>query len=594
MWKLNQFNYTRRPSNEIQIGKVLLGGDQPVRVQSMANTDTNDIAGSVVQCLRIVEAGGEIVRFTTQGIREAESIGKIHAALREQGCDVPLVADIHFNANAADVAATQVEKVRINPGNYVGSIKIGDTSDYTDEEFVREYEKIRARFIPFLNICKEHGTAIRIGVNHGSLSERMMNRYGDTSRGMVESCLEFLNICKEQDFKNVVISMKMSNTVMMVETVRLLVAEMEAADLHFPLHLGVTEAGDGEDGRIKSAVGIGALLADGIGDTIRVSLSEEPEAEIPVARLLVSYVSTRKGHAPIQAVESSEVSRFEYRRRKTHAVENIGGDNVPVVIAPSDGGFAVVPDYILSDNKVQGASGELFPIYTVKDLNAIEGDASAIKFLKLNYPDLNPTVIDALKTRIDLVVLLQTDHQNGVAEQRAFFHTLLYEGVTVPVILTRNYAENDLQHLQIKAAADFGVLFIDGMGDGILLENKGTISVEAINSVAFGILQASRVRVTKTEFISCPGCGRTMFKLQTVIARVKARTSHLKGLKIGIMGCVVNGPGEMADADYGYVGAGRGKVSLYKKKECLERNIPEDEAVYKLIGLIKQNGDWHE
>ena len=594
MWKLNQFNYTRRPSDRIQIGKVLVGGDQPVRVQSMANTDTNDIAGSVAQCLRIVEAGGEIVRFTTQGIREAESIGKIHAALREQGCEVPLVADIHFNANAADVAATQVEKVRVNPGNYVGSIKIGDTSDYTDDEFAREYEKIRARFIPFLNICKEHGTAIRIGVNHGSLSERMMNRYGDTSRGMVESCLEFLNICKEQNFTNVVISMKTSNTVMMVETVRLLVAEMEAADLHFPLHLGVTEAGDGEDGRIKSAVGIGALLADGIGDTIRVSLSEEPEAEIPVGRLLVSYVSTRKGHAPIQAVESPEVSRFEYRRRKTHAVANIGGDNVPVVIAPSDGGYAVVPDYILSDNKVQGASGELFPIYTVKDLDALQGDASAIKFLKLNYPDLNPTVIDVLKTRTDLVVLLQTDHQNGVAEQRAFFHALLNADSTVPVVLARSYVENDLQYLQIKAAADLGVLFIDGLGDGVLLENKGNISAEAINSVAFGILQASRVRVTKTEFISCPGCGRTMFKLQTVIARVKARTSHLKGLKIGIMGCVVNGPGEMADADYGYVGAGRGKVSLYKKKDCLERNIPEDEAVDKLIGLIKQNGDWHE
>ena len=594
MWKLNQFNYTRRPSDRIQIGKVLVGGDQPVRVQSMANTDTNDIAGSVAQCLRIVEAGGEIVRFTTQGIREAESIGKIHAALRDQGCEVPLVADIHFNANAADVAATQVEKVRINPGNYVGSIKIGDTSDYTDDEFAREYEKIRARFIPFLNICKEHGTAIRIGVNHGSLSERMMNRYGDTSRGMVESCLEFLNICKEQNFTSVVISMKTSNTVMMVETVRLLVAEMEAADLHFPLHLGVTEAGDGEDGRIKSAVGIGALLADGIGDTIRVSLSEEPEAEIPVGRLLVSYVSTRKGHAPIQAVESTEVSRFEYRRRKTHAVANIGGENVPVVIAPSDGGYAVVPDYILSDNKVQGATGELFPIYTVKDLDALQEDASAIKFLKLNYPDLNPIVIDVLKTRTDLVVLLQTDHQNGVAEQRAFFHALLNAGSTVPVVLARSYAENDLQYLQIKAAADLGVLFIDGLGDGILLENKGNISAEAINSVAFGILQASRVRVTKTEFISCPGCGRTMFKLQTVIARVKARTSHLKGLKIGIMGCVVNGPGEMADADYGYVGAGRGKVSLYKKKDCLERNIPEDEAVDKLIGLIKQNGDWHE
>jgi (E)-4-hydroxy-3-methylbut-2-enyl-diphosphate synthase len=411
---------------------------------------------------------------------------------------------------------------------------------------------------------------------------------------MVESCLEFLNICKEQNFTNVVISMKTSNTVMMVETVRLLVAEMEAADLHFPLHLGVTEAGDGEDGRIKSAVGIGALLADGIGDTIRVSLSEEPEAEIPVGRLLVSYVSTRKGHAPIQAVESPEVSRFDYRRRKTHAVANIGGDNVPVVIAPSDGGYAVVPDYILSDNKVQGATGELFPVYTVKDLNALQNDTSAIKFLKLNYPDLNPTVIDVLKTRTDLVVLLQTDHQNGVAEQRAFFHALLNAGSTVPVVLARSYAENDLQYLQIKAAADLGVLFIDGLGDGILLENKGNISAEAINSVAFGILQASRVRVTKTEFISCPGCGRTMFKLQTVIARVKARTSHLKGLKIGIMGCVVNGPGEMADADYGYVGAGRGKVSLYKKKDCLERNIPEDEAVDKLIGLIKQNGDWHE
>ena len=594
MWKLNQFNYTRRFSDTIKIGDVLLGGNQPVRVQSMANTDTNDLPNSVAQCLRIVEAGGEIVRFTTQGIREAESIGKIHAALRDQGCNVPLVADIHFNANAADVAARHVEKVRINPGNYVGSIKIGDTSDYTDEEFAQEYEKIRTRFIPFLNICKEHKTAIRIGVNHGSLSERMMNRYGDTSRGMVESCMEFLRICKEENFNDVVISMKTSNTVMMVQTVRLLVDKMERENLHFPLHLGVTEAGDGEDGRIKSAVGIGALLADGIGDTIRVSLSEEPEAEIPVARLLVSYIAGRVDHSPIVAIENRMHSRYEYTRRKTHAVGDIGGDNVPVVIAPSAGNYAVSPDFILSGTKVLSATGETFNTYKVDEIKLLQQDTSELKFLKMSYSELTPQLLLLLNERKDLVVLLQTKHQNGVGEQRAFFHALLNLGSTVPVLLCREYAEQDLQHLQIKAAADLGVMFIDGFGDGILLGNENGISAEEINSVAFGILQASRVRVTKTEFISCPGCGRTMFKLQNVIARVKARTSHLKGLKIGIMGCIVNGPGEMADADYGYVGAGRGKVSLYKKKECLERNIPEDEAVDKLIDLIKVNGDWHE
>jgi (E)-4-hydroxy-3-methylbut-2-enyl-diphosphate synthase len=594
MWKLNQFNYTRRLSDTIKIGDVLLGGNQPVRVQSMANTDTNDIPNSVEQCLRIVKAGGEIVRFTTQGIREAESIGKIHAALRDQGCNVPLVADIHFNANAADVAARQVEKVRINPGNYVGSIKIGDSSDYTDEEFVQEYEKIRARFVPFLNICKEHKTAIRIGVNHGSLSERMMNRYGDTSRGMVESCMEFLRICKDENFNDVVISMKTSNTVMMVQTVRLLVDKMERENLHFPLHLGVTEAGDGEDGRIKSAVGIGALLADGIGDTIRVSLSEEPEAEVPVAKLLVSYISGRVDHDPIVAIENRLHSRYEYSRRQTHTVGNIGGDNVPVVIASTDGNYAVVPDFILSGDKVLSENGDAFSVYKVDDIKALQQDTSEIKFLKMTYSELTPQLLLLLNERKDLVVLLQTNHKNGVGEQRAFFHALLNVGSTVPVILCRKYAEHDLQHLQIKSAADLGVMFIDGFGDGILLENENGISAEEINSVAFGILQASRVRVTKTEFISCPGCGRTMFHLQNVIARIKARTSHLKGLKIGIMGCIVNGPGEMADADYGYVGAGRGKVSLYKKKECLERNISEDEAVDKLIDLIKVNGDWHE
>jgi (E)-4-hydroxy-3-methylbut-2-enyl-diphosphate synthase len=594
MWKVNPFKYSRRPASEVKVGTVKLGSDYPVRVQSMANTDTNDIENSVAQCIRIVEAGADIVRFTTQGIREAESVKLIHNAIREKGYNTPLVADIHFNANAADVAARNVEKVRINPGNYIGSIKIGDNSDYTDAEFAAEYEKIRARFIPFLNICKENNTAIRIGINHGSLSERMMNRYGDTPRGMVESCMEFLNICREEDFHDVVISMKTSNTVMMVQTVRLLVDEMEKADLHYPLHLGVTEAGDGEDGRIKSAIGIGGLLLDGIGDTIRVSLSEEPEAEIPVARLLVSYIGERAEAAAIQAVESTKYSRYEYIRRTTHAVGNIGGENVPVVFADKDGGFSTIPDYLLVDNHVLSTNGDTYPVFEADYIQTLLSDSSAIKFLKLEYADLTPELIGILNESTDIVVLLSTSHPNGVGEQRAFFHTLLNEGCTVPVVLCRSYAETDLQHLQIKAATDLGVLFIDGFGDGIFLENKGNIGVEAVCSVAFGILQGSRVRITKTEYVSCPSCGRTMFNLQTVIARIKARTSHLKGLKIGIMGCIVNGPGEMADADYGYVGAGRGKVSLYKKKECVERNIPEDDAVDKLIELIKVNGDWYE
>ena len=594
MWKVNPFKYSRRPASEVKVGTVKLGSDYPVRVQSMANTDTNDIENSVAQCIRIVEAGADIVRFTTQGIREAESVKLIHNAIREKGYNTPLVADIHFNANAADVAARNVEKVRINPGNYIGSIKIGDNSDYTDAEFATEYEKIRARFIPFLNICKENNTAIRIGVNHGSLSERMMNRYGDTPRGMVESCMEFLNICREEDFHDVVISMKTSNTVMMVQTVRLLVDEMEKADLHYPLHLGVTEAGDGEDGRIKSAIGIGGLLLDGIGDTIRVSLSEEPEAEIPVARLLVSYIGERAEAAAIQAVESTKYSRYEYIRRTTHAVGNIGGENVPVVFADKDGGFSTIPDYLLVDNHVLSTNGDTYPVFEADYIQTLLSDSSAIKFLKLEYADLTPELIGILNESTDIVVLLSTSHPNGVGEQRAFFHTLLNEGCTVPVVLCRSYAETDLQHLQIKAATDLGVLFIDGFGDGIFLENNGNIGVEAVCSVAFGILQGSRVRITKTEYVSCPSCGRTMFNLQTVIARIKARTSHLKGLKIGIMGCIVNGPGEMADADYGYVGAGRGKVSLYKKKECVERNIPEDDAVDKLIELIKVNGDWYE
>ncbi|NDV47489.1 4-hydroxy-3-methylbut-2-en-1-yl diphosphate synthase [Paludibacter sp. 221] len=585
-----QFNYNRRKCAEVKIGNLALGGDNPIRVQTMANTDTNDVEKSVEQCIRVIEAGSELMRYTTQGVREVESLKAIRTIVSERGCAIPLVADIHFNANAAMLAARYVEKVRINPGNFVGGIKKkGDCTDYTDAEFEQEYEVLKTQFVSFLNICKEHGTAIRIGVNHGSLSERMMNRYGDTSQGMVESCMELLRICREEDFGKVVISMKTSNTVFMVHTVRLLVQQMEKEGFYFPLHLGVTEAGDGEDGRIKSAVGIGALLADGIGDTIRVSLSEDPEFEIPVATALVDYVDNRKQHALIKGMEHLSYNRFQYERRETHAVKNIGGENPPVVIAIEKGSYPIAPDYYLENGKVVDANGGAYTVYENSDIIEIENDNSDLIFLQLQYGDLTPELLTLLYRKKNIVILLQTAHVNGVGEQRAFFHLLLNAGCTVPVVICRRYAESALGNLQIKAAADMGVMFIDGFGDGILPENEGVISSQSICSIAFGILQAARVRISKTEYISCPGCGRTLFNLQESIARVKERTSHLKGLKIAIMGCIVNGPGEMADADYGYVGAGRGRVSLYKKKECIERNIPEEEAVEKLLVLINKD-----
>ncbi len=590
----NQFNYNRRETIHINVGKVYLGSEEPVRVQSMANTDTNDTLPSVEQCIRIVDAGGDIVRFTAQGTREAENLKHIHQELRERGYEVPLVADIHFNANAADVAAKYVEKVRVNPGNFVKSSKT-DGSDYTEEEYSAEHLKIKERFKQLLAICKQNDTAIRIGVNHGSLSERMMNRWGDTPRGMVESCMEFLKVCEEENFDRVVISMKTSNSVMMVHTVRLLVSEMEKQGMKYPLHLGVTEAGDGEDGRIKSASGIGALLNDGIGDTIRVSLSEDPEFEIPVGRKLVQYIHSKIDHPGIDAVEFENYNRFEYNRRQTTPVGNIGGEQVPVVIMSKDGGFASVPDFLLKDGKLMNHQTEAFNTYSSSDMEILQNDHSGIKFLRLSFPELTEDILTLLKKSDDIVVVLSSYHKNSIGEMRAFFHKLLIEGVRTPVVLSRTYCLDNLEDLQIQSAADLGVLFIDGFGDGIWLENESNqIQIESINSVAFGILQAARLRVSKTEFISCPSCGRTMFNLQTVIARVKARTSHLKGLKIAIMGCIVNGPGEMADADYGYVGAGRGKVSLYKKKECIRRSIPEEDAVENLIELIKENGDWQE
>ena len=616
------FNYSRRETSEVNIGATPMGGSNPIRIQSMTNTATQDTEACVAQAKRIVDAGGEYVRLTAQGIKEAENLMNINASLRRDGYMVPLVADIHFNPKVADVAALYVEKVRINPGNYVDAARTFKHLDYTDEEYAQELQKIRDRFIPFLDICKANHTAIRIGVNHGSLSDRIMSRYGDTPEGMVESCMEFLRICVEQDFKDVVISIKASNTVVMVKTVRLLAAVMEQENMYFPLHLGVTEAGDGEDGRIKSALGIGALLADGLGDTIRVSLSEAPEAEIPVARKLVDYIVQRQNHPYIPGADVPEFNYLSPTRRKTTAVHNIGGENLPVVISVRlDGNMEFnpqfVPDYVYTGRSLpeqlwedtqyivdsdiwlsEAISGAdmtgIWPSFKSDQLPFISTCPSSLKFLFITYMGLNDEAIACLKLHPEIVLVSQSIHPNRLGEQRALVHQMMKEGLDNPVVFFEHYSEDETENLQIKAAADMGALIFDGLCDGLLLYNQGSIDPVLLDTTAFGILQAGRVRTSKTEYISCPGCGRTLYDLESTIARIKAATGHLKGLKIGIMGCIVNGPGEMADADYGYVGAGRGKISLYKKKECIEKNIPEEEAVERLIELIRKNGDYTE
>ena len=615
------FNYSRRETSEVNIGATPMGGSNPIRIQSMTNTFTQDTDACVAQVKRIVDAGGEYVRLTTQGIKEAENLKNINAALRQDGYMAPLVADVHFNPKVADVAAHYAEKVRINPGNYVDAARTFKHLEYSDEEYAQELQKIRDRFIPFLNICKENHTAIRIGVNHGSLSDRIMSRYGDTPEGMVESCMEFLRICVAENFTDVVISIKASNTVVMVKTVRLLADIMEKEGMHFPLHLGVTEAGDGEDGRIKSALGIGALLADGLGDTIRVSLSEAPEAEIPVARKLVDYIAQRHDHPYLPGTVAPEFNYLSPTRRKTVAVHNIGREHLPVVIAARlDGTMEFdpqfMPDYVyvghqlteqpiedmqyIVDANIWEGKVNTWPAFSSEQLPFISGCNASLKFLFITYMGLNDEAIACLKFHPEVVLISQSNHPNRLGEQRALVHQLMNEGLKNPVIFFQHYAENEAENLQIKAAADMGALIFDGVCDGIFLFNQGSkkgdkmISDKVVDATAFGILQAGRIRTSKTEYISCPGCGRTLYDLESTIARIKAATSHLKGLKIGIMGCIVNGPGEMADADYGYVGAGRGKISLYKKKECIEKNIPEDEAVEKLIELIKANGDYTE
>ena len=568
---MNLFNYARRATVEVNVGGVTIGCTNPVRVQSMTNTSTMDADGSVEQVLRIVAKGGELVRLTTQGNREAVNMGDIKAQLKARGCNVPLVADVHFNAAVADTAARYADKVRVNPGNYVDAARTFKHIEYTDAEYAEELKRLRERFVAFLDICKAEGRAVRVGVNHGSLSDRIMSRYGDTPSGVVESCMEFLRICRDEEFNNVVVSIKTSNTTMMVTTVRLLVRVMAEEGIAYPLHLGVTEAGDAEDGRIKSAVGIGALLADGIGDTVRVSLAESPENEIPVAKELVDYVALRAGAPAVDATVYDGFCYEEPQRRATTAVGVVGGDNVPVVVGGAVEDADITPDFV---------AGELVVVPVAE---AVDGS-----FVAVEYSDLIPDNIARIKSLKDIVLVASSQHVNAVGELRAFVHKLMIEGVAAPVIVRRVYDEATVESLRIKASADLGVLLIDGLADGLWIENPGICTAD-LNALAFGILQATRARISKTEYIACPGCGRTMYDLQGTLARIKAATAHLKGLKIGVMGCIVNGPGEMADADYGYVGAARGKVSLYRRKECVEKNIPEDEAIERLLKLIESD-----
>ena len=606
---MNPFNYNRRSTLSVNVGGIPMGSEWPVRVQSMTNTSTDDIEGSAAQCQRIAYAGADYVRLTAQGVKQAHSIGEISRLLRAQGCNVPLIADIHFNPQAALAAAEVCEGVRINPGNFVDPARTFKQLEYTDEEYQAEMVRIREALLPFIAICREHGTAVRLGVNHGSLSDRIMSRYGNTAAGMVESVMEFLRVFVQEKFLDVVISMKASNVVVMVEAVRRLVAAMDKEDMHFPLHLGVTEAGFGEDGRIKSAVGIGALLAEGLGDTIRVSLSEEPELEIPVARKLVDYTSQRAGQTHIEGQYSEGYDPLCPERRKTVTVGGrIGGNQQPLVIAsyrPDElEGNELQPDFYYSaDGLIDGMHQFLVPLVAWKGernvyplLTLGEWDRCTTAPLRfLQVPATTPIErLEFLRGRNDTVLVITPVGKNIPAEQQALTHALDRAGINCPVIVRNTYTDSSNEWLQVKAGADLGAVLLNRHADGIWLEAPNIYNKSDVVRYAFAALQAARQRISKTEFISCPGCGRTMFDLQSTVQRVQQATAHLTHLKIGVMGCIVNGPGEMADADYGYVGAAAGRISLYKGKQCIEMNIPEADAIDRLVALIKQHGDWKE
>ena len=576
--------YERRPAIEVTIGNLKLGGTHPVRLQSMANTDTNDTEGSVAQAERIIKAGADLLRYTTQGRREAANMANIAEGIHHLGYTTPLVADVHFNPNAADEALEHIEKVRINPGNYVDT-KSSTPREWTDELFEEMHNKVIERFGKFVLRAKELGRAIRIGVNHGSLSERMLTRYGDTPEGMIESCLEYLDVCRMHDFHDIVISMKSSNTLVMTAAVRLLSKTLaERGYPAYPLHLGVTEAGEGEDGRIKSAVGIGSLLADGLGDTIRVSLSEEPEAEIPVAKALVDYISSRQPLDVDTAIlpDWNEYTNLSYNDRKNSiAIGKLaGGGNLPIVLSnatPSNSGDSTKADYYISDSgAITNAQGAI-----MKDFSYVELDC---------YSITEEALANVQETSL---ILLNAPGDNAIAEWRLGFTLLRRAGIKNSIILRRTYTTNDIELFRLQLAADAGTIIIDGWSNGLYI-SAPNLQEEDVIKTELGVLQATRLRMSKTEFISCPGCGRTLYSLTETIAKIKAATSHLKGLKIGVMGCIVNGPGEMADADYGYVGAAPGKIDLYKGQECIRRGIPQEEAVNQLIDLIKSEGDWRE
>ena len=631
------YSYSRRKTRVVNIGKVPMGGDYPIRIQSMTTVDTMDTEGSVAQTIRMIKAGCEYVRITAPSLRDAKNLEPTKKELLKRGYDVPLIADIHFTPNAAEFAATIVEKVRVNPGNYADRKKF-ENIEYTEAAYQSELDRIRKKFAPLVNICKQHGTAMRIGTNHGSLSDRIMSRYGDTPLGMVESALEFVRICEDMEYYDIVLSMKASNPQVMIQAYRLLVRKLDEEGLQpYPLHLGVTEAGDGEDGRIKSSVGIGTLLEDGLGDTIRVSLTEEPEAEVPVAKMLADRYKSRKGDE-IPAIDNYPINPFEYNKRITREVSNVGGSNVPRVISDLSGREMINPaslfalgyqysvpldkwtitdmacDYVYAgakevDFEIPGTLGIIhdhdtwlkfkekerrYPMVKASDYLAGTTLSPRLNFIKVKFKELTDEFVLKIVEDSTAVLIIDTDNEHGMAEQRRLFAELMNKNCQVPVVIKRRYSNLSLDNLQLFAATDMGGLLIDGLGDGVFIAAKNCGPDKRINETAFTILQATRTRISKTEYISCPSCGRTLFDLQETTAMIRSRTYHLKGVKIGIMGCIVNGPGEMADADYGYVGSGPGRITLYRGKEVVKRHVPSAQAVDELINLIKEDENWVE
>ena len=636
-------SYSRWKTRVVNIGGIRMGGDNPIRLQSMTTTDTMDTIGTVEQSIRMIDAGCEYLRITAPSLKEAQNLEKIKKELHSRGYKTPIIADIHFTPNAAELAARIVEKVRVNPGNYADRKKF-EHIEYTDATYDSELLRIRERFLPLIKVCKEYGTAMRIGTNHGSLSDRILSRYGDTPLGMVESAMEFLRICEDENYKNIVLSMKASNPQVMVQAYRLLVQQMMQAGMNYPLHLGVTEAGDGEDGRIKSSVGIGTLLEDGLGDTVRVSLTEDPELEIPVAKMLVDRYVNRNSHTSIPAIKNDAgkiilpYSPYEYNRRHTVTVKNIGGTNVPRVIADFADKTEITPasffavgnnysfpldkwnltdqacDYIYVGDldvnfeipgtlgiivnsekwKLLNNTNRCYPIYCGNEIFTTTKKSSDLNFIAVDIKTLSDEYIVKLKSEKNIVLVLHTSNEHAMAEARRAFILLMENNCSAPVIIKRSYKAIEENLFLLYSATDLGGLLLDGMGDGAWISAKNNFNLKNANSTSFGILQATRTRISKTEYISCPSCGRTLFDLQETTNKIRQRTEHLKGVKIGIMGCIVNGPGEMADADYGYVGTGVGKITLYKGKTVVQKNIDEKDAVDALINLIREHGDWVE